>query len=262
MCLSAISLVVGMAEIVTPVVEEKVELVDEIALKQKEMRNTTVLIKTRKGRGSGTIISRNDTDTDGLFEYRVLTNSHVTYMRFIELLRKVDSITGKVKIDIIDTGCKVIVFDHPNQDWKIYDSKIVEEDFRRDIAILLFKSDQELSIAKIADENMLKQVRVFDEVFVIGCQLGRIPSPTTGIISHILTKNHGEKEWIVYGCTAQITPGSSGGGLFKKYDDHYRLIGIPFRIAVAHEGQLIPHLAHAISISTAKNFIDRNSGQK
>lgn len=250
------------SEIVIPIVEEEVVSVDGITLKQKEMRDTTVLIRTQKGRGSGTIISRNDTDINGLFEYRVLTNSHVTYMRFIKLLQKVDSITGRVKANIIDTGCKIIIFDHPKQDWKIYDSKIVEENFRHDIAILLFKSDQELSVAKIADENMMEQVRVFDEVFAIGCQLGQVPSPTTGIISQILTKSHGEKEWVIYGSTAQVTPGSSGGGLFKMYDGHYRLIGIPFRIAVSNEGQLIPHLAHAISISTAKDFIDKNSGQK
>lgn len=243
---------------IPPIVEEKIEFVDEIALKQKEMRDTIVLVRTRRGTGSGTIIDRIDTDDEKESEYRVLTNAHVTYPRFFRYLREVDFITGKLNIDVVDTGCEIITFDYQSLSWNIYDAKIVEEDIEYDLAVLSFATKEELSVAKIADDDMLKQVRVFDEIFVVGCQLGRAPSPTFGIISQILTKNNGEQEWTIYCNTAQTTPGSSGGGLFKKYDDHYYLVGIPYRIAVTSDGQLVPHLSHAISISTARSFIEQN----
>lgn len=236
-------------------------IVDEITLKQKEMRDTIILVKTRQGNGSGTIMDRLDTEIEGVFEYRVLTNKHVTHLRFVRSLKEVNSLTGKIKVEIADTGCMVVVFDHLNEDWDEYDASVVAESIEYDFAILSFLSNDELAIAKIANTNMLEQIRVFDKIFTIGCQLGRVPIPTTGIISQILTGRYGEREWIIYGNTAQIAPGSSGGGLFKKYDDHYYLIGIPFRLAT-HKGKIILHLSHAISIITARDFIDRNCVSK
>ena len=105
---------------------------------------------------------------------------------------------------------------------------------------------------------MLKQVRVFDEVFAIGCQFGQAPIPTVGIISQILTENNRDKKWIIYRSTAQISPGSSGGGLFREYDGHYYLIGSPYRIWVADNGQIIPHLSYSISLEVAIDFINKN----
>jgi len=250
--------------VVEEVVEEVVEIevlppvVDEIALKQEEMRNTTILVQTFQGSGSGTIIDCLETDAEGVFEYRVLSNAHVTYSRFITIVRGVDSLTGKVQRETTDTGCGIVVFDHANKDYFQYGATVIDEDVRYDLSLLSFRTDKKLPVARVADKDQLNQVRVFDEIFAIGCQLGRGPSPTTGIVSQIITGNNGEKEWAIYGNTAQITPGSSGGGLFKKYDDHYYLIGIPFRVAVAGNGQFVPHLAHAISIEVARDFIDQN----
>lgn len=233
--------------------------VDEIELKQKEMRDTTVLVQTLSRNGSGIIIGRFDTNTTGIFEYHVLTNAHITRSRFTEYFKGANSLTGKLEIEIVDTGCEIIVFDYPNEDRNYYRAKVVAEDIKYDFAILLFSSDRELVVAKIANDEMLKQVRVFDEIYAVGCPFGQVPSPTTGIVSRILTGDNGKKKWIVYINTAQIVPGSSGGGLFKNYYGHYYLIGMPFRLTVSGNGQIIPHLAHAISIETAQDFIEQNS---
>jgi len=254
--------VVGAVEATVEKTAEKKVLppvVDEIKLKQREMRDTAVLIQTRRGSGSGTIIDRLETDIDGLYEYLVITNAHVTYGRFVTILRRVDSITGKVKTERIDTGCSIIDFDHTDKDWFPHRTTVIAEDMQYDFALLSFRSKHELAVARVASDDMLSDVRVFDEIFAMGCQLGKIPSPTIGIISQILTDNNGEKEWVIYGNTAQITPGSSGGGLFKKYDGHYYMIGITFRAAIAGNGQIIPHLAHTISIGVARDFINQNA---
>lgn len=244
------------------VVEKETESVDEINIKQKEMRDTIVLVTTRRGSGSGTIIDRLETDIKQMFKYRVLTNAHITHLRFTEYLRDVDSITGRVKVGIIDTGCEITTFDYHSQDRDNRTAKVVAENTIYDLAILSFVSPKELAVAKIADIEMLEQVRVFDDVFAIGCQLGQAPTPTVGIVSQVLIGIRGNKEWIIYSNTAQISPGSSGGGLFKKYDDHYYLIGIPYRVATINNCQIVPHLSHAISMKTANEFIRHNNGHR
>ena len=101
---------------------------------------------------------------------------------------------------------------------------------------------------------MLQQVKVFDDVFAVGCQLGKAPIPTVGIISQVWQ----DEKWLIYINTAAISPGSSGGGLFKKYDEHYYLIGIPFCVGQSYNGQIMPHIAHAISFAVARDFVDIN----
>lgn len=247
--------------IVSPIATKGKEAksIDEIAIKQKEMRDTVVLVRTIRGSGSGTIIESITTDNEDIFEYRVLTNAHVTHSRFFTYLTGADSITGKIKIETVDTGCEIITFDYKNRGWENHNADVIAENIIYDLAMLSFVSSQKFAVAKIADDDMLKQVRVFDEVFAVGCQFGRAPTPTIGIISQILIGTCGEQQWILYGSTAQITPGSSGGGLFKEYGNHYYLVGIPYRTAVAYNGQFIPHLSYAISIATAIKFIDKNT---
>lgn len=230
--------------------------VDKITLKQQEMLDTIVYVRTRNGRGSGTIIDC--VDMGETFEYRVLTNAHTINSKFITQIQGVNSLTGKPKVRIIDTGCEIVTFDHQNRSWDHYVAKVVAEDITNDLAILSFVSDQELVVAKIADDDMLKQIRIFDEVFAIGCQLGQAPSPTVGIISQISTESKDGQKRIIYGNTAHIISGSSGGGLFREHNGHYYIIGIPYRISVAPNGQWIPHLSCAISISLAKDFINQN----
>jgi len=234
------------------------ELIDEICLRQKEIRDTIVLVQTHHSGGSGTIIGYLETDLNNVLEYLILTNAHITRTRFIVVIENIDSLTGKIDIEKIDTGCKVIVFDHQNRDYHKYDVDVIAEDTNRDLSLLSLKTARKLAVARLADNIMLEQVRVFDDVFAVGCQLGNIPIPTAGIITQILINNDDLEQFIVYGHTAQVAPGSSGGGLFKKYNDHYYMIGIPFCVETLTNGQIIPHLAYAISMKTAKNFINQN----
>lgn len=260
MLLGSISILVGQgiqqAEAITgPIVEEMIPI-DEIALKQREMLDTIVYVQTRSGRGSGTIIDY--VEIEEVFKYYVLTNAHVVSSRFITQIQGVNSLTGKPKVRVINTGCGIITFDHQNRDWDHHIARVVAEDITNDLAILSFVSDQELVVAKVANDDMLKQIRIFDEIFAVGCQLGRAPSPTVGIISQILTESNNGQERMIYSNTAQISPGSSGGALFKKYVEGYYLIGIPHRVSVAPNRQSVYHLSHAISMLSAKDFINRN----
>lgn len=231
--------------------------VDKITLKQSEMRDTIVLVKTRRGTGSGTIFDR--LEDDNIFEYHVLTNAHVTNGRFITTIIGVDVITGVIKKKTIDTGCKIVVFNNYDRSYDVYNTRIIAENQQLDLVILSFKSKKKLVTARIANDGMLSRVRVFDEIFVVSCQFGKTPMPTTGIISNIIKGRIANNNWTIYGMTAQIAPGSSGGGLFKQYGGHYYLIGIPYRQHEMMNGQIIPHLGQAISLTTTASLIDENS---
>lgn len=239
MLLGSISILVGQeiqqTKAITGLTIEEMIPVDEIALKQREMLDTIVYVQTRNSRGSGTIIDC--VDMGETFEYRVLTNVHVVSSRFVTQIQGVNSLTGKSKTRVIDTGCRIVTFDHQNRDWDYHTAKVIAESNTKDLAILSFTSNQELSVSKIADNDMLKQIRVFDEVFAVGCQLGRAPSPTVGIISQISTESNDGQKRMIYSNTAHIISGSSGGGLFREYNGHYYMIGIPYRISVAPNGQ-------------------------
>jgi len=230
---------------------------DEISIKQREMLDTNVKVDTYSGSGSGTIIDCIESEEDGLFEIRVLTNAHVTRGRLSNQIVRVNAITGRFTRQIIDTGCRIIVFNHTDETSKVYESKVVKEDTFADLAILSFLSEEELTIARIASNELLSSVRVFSEVFAIGCQLGQVSIPTSGIISRIITHRMGDREAITYMHTAQLVGGSSGGGLFTEHDGHYYLIGIPFRV---HNdwNQTFPHLGESIAISVARTLIDES----
>ncbi len=231
---------------------------DTISIKQREMLYTNVKVGTNRGSGSGTIIDCIESEENELFEIRVLTNEHVTRGRRETRIVRVDAITGRVTRQTIDTGCLITVFNHTDETKKVYESRIVKEEAFLDLAILSFLSEDKLPIAKIASGELLSSVRVFSEVFAIGCQLGRFPIPTSGMISRIITHGDGDNERTTYMHTAQLIGGSSGGGLFMEHDGHYYLIGVPFRV---HNDwrQVFPHLGESIAVSVAQPLINESS---
>lgn len=264
LCLGIIDTSIADAQTTTEVVETKLQQetttnIDQIKFKQNEMRDVVVMVLTKGGSGSGVIINRIATEDKNIYEYIVLTNAHVVNPRLISRLRGVNGITGKLDIHVVDTGCNIIYFDYQNRRMNKKITKVISEDIPRDLAMLSFRSKTILPIAKIASDAMLSQVRVFDDIFAVGCQLRTAPSPTDGIISQILIGKDVEKKLVIYWMTSQITRGSSGGGLFKEYNGHYYLIGIPYMVSLNKTGQVIPHLSRAISIVAARKFINLNS---
>jgi len=235
-----------------PIQVKKTPPIDIVARKYEEMVRPIVSVETMWGIGSGTIIASKKNDDTDFFVYKVMTNAHVVSDRFVARLVGVDSLTGDVDIESIDTGCKISVFGDDNMKICTYQADIIFEDHNRDIAILVFESDINLPKVKLATSEMVDDISIFDGVFLVGCNLGKFPSPTFGMVSFVLSEPG------VYGTTAQISPGCSGGGLFKEYDDHYYLIGIPFRAAVSSYGQFVPHLAQSISLDSVRKIIENN----
>jgi S1-C subfamily serine protease len=229
---------------------------DTKEIKREETIGPIVLVYTQYGTGSGTVIDRLRRNDDGVFEYRVLTNEHVIRPRWITQVDSVDFLTGRTTTKAVDTGCGVLTFSILSDEWSDHVARVVEEDAHRDLSVLSFTSKEMLPVAKMADMAQLDQITIFDEVVSVGCKLGMRPLPTEGIISGIANGACGEIEWVVYANTASIVNGSSGGGLFKEYDGHYYLIGVPYMMSTTKRGQIIPHMAKAISLLMAIDIIE------
>lgn len=113
-----------------------------------------------------------------------------------------------------------------------------------DLMVITFSSDRDFPLVKISTNY-----NVLDEVCSFTCQVSEPPAATYGIISRL------KEEYIV--SDAQISPGSSGGGLFIKCRNEFRLIGIANSIFVKN-GIPFFHISNYISSKFFVKFLEEN----
>ena len=221
-------------------------------IKYKEMLNVIVYISNIRGSGSGILFYKENSIDNNIYTYYVLTNFHVVIGRKIER-SKVDGLRGREETIFEDTGTNITVFSSDISTWTEYEAEVISESEEYDLALAIFQTEDFLPLVKLIPPSKISQVKIFDEVYAVGCQLGRKPIPTKGIISGTINTNH----FIGFSHSAQIAPGSSGGGLFKKDGKHYYLIGVPNAV-VWYQYQLLPHYAYAISAQVIYHFLNEN----
>lgn len=222
-------------------------------INKMKMLNVVVKIEHMLGGGSGVIIYREYIVEDDLYVYYVISNEHVTNDRFISKL-EVDGIRGRYQIITTDPGVIVTVFNNDDTYCTEYDAEVIVEEPLYDLALMKFTTQDYISdIAKLSDTEVVSDSKIFDPVYAVGCQLGELVIPTEGIISAFIDEN--DLSLIIH--TAHILPGSSGGGLFKKYNGQYHLIGLPFAVRW-YNFQIIPHYSYAISVEMIYRFLNDN----
>lgn len=113
-----------------------------------------------------------------------------------------------------------------------------------DLMIITFSSDKDFPLAKIS-----MNYNVLDEVYSFTCQLSEPPSSTNGIISRL------KEEYII--SNAEISPGSSGGGLFIKRGEEFYLIGIANSVVIKN-GFPFLHVSNYISSRSFISFLKEN----
>lgn len=225
----------------------------QVNLKYSEMLNVVVRVGYPSNTGSGVLIYRQHIKQDNAYVYYVITNKHVTSNRITTKLQ-VDGIRGTHQLISIDPGVVVRVFKNSATEWSEYDGEVVAKSPTSDLSLVRFQTHDYLSdIARLADSEMASGVEIFDEIYAVGCQLGDQVMPTKGIISGFLERNN----ILLVFHTAHTLPGSSGGGLFKKYNNHYYLIGLPQGI-IWYRSHIMPHHGYAISIDMIYRFLCDN----
>ena len=174
----------------------------------------------RPGLGSGVIVRR-----AGEKVY-VLTNNHV--------VGEADEITVSL------------------HDGRTFDATVVGTDDRRDLALLVFSTSEDVPIARLGDSGTLA---VGDWVFAVGNPLGFESTVTSGIISAVGRRPAAGSR--ISGLTdfiqtdAAINQGNSGGALVNLAGE---VVGINTWIASQSGGSV--GLGFAIPINNAKRVID------
>ena len=122
-----------------------------------------------------------------------------------------------------------------------------------DAALLIVHSVDDLGHgAELASRERLDGVRIFDEVYAVGCPLGNDPIPTRG---EIATRSHdveGETYWMI---NAPTYIGNSGGGIFD--GQTHELVGIFSKIYThgSLRPTIVPHMGLVTPLSSIYDWL-------
>ena len=132
---------------------------------------------------------------------------------------RVDSDGGFGSGVVVKSGRKSIILTNAHvvsDDMVVRGKKatLIRKDEEKDLALI--EVELQLPAAHIHKTASLK---VFDEIILVGAGLGSKPYPSLGIVANIITE---------YGVqySGHVVVGMSGGGVFRRHNDHYELVGI------------------------------------
>jgi len=108
--------------------------------------------------------------------------------------------------------------------------------------------------ADLAPRERLDSIRIFDEVYAVGCPLGNDPIPTRGEVATTRHRVDGEWYWMI---NAPTYIGNSGGGIFDS--ETHELLGI-FSKIYTHgtlRPTIVPHMGLVTPLSAVYEWLER-----
>lgn len=210
---------------------------DDIDIKHEKLLYPVVRVRTPRAGGSGVVIY-SEAREEGPHRTYILTNQHVIDDA-VRVTRSWDNLLQKYvtreKNELVD----VEIFSWHNGkiiDRKTVKAAVIAHSADHDIAVLELRTGEEPypipveNRARLANDTEFKNLRVFQEIYAVGCSLGHDPIHSKGDISDLSDLIEG-KTYIMG--SAPIIFGNSGGGVFTQIDGNWILIGMPARVAVA-----------------------------
>jgi len=228
----------------------------EIIKMNEEMLETVVQIRSDKARGSGTVIY------SGVKDFKaatyVLTNNHVIDNAFVK--RTYKDKDGK-DVEVLDKKrVQVVFYTYNNYSTStgetIMEADIVARDETRDLALLKLV-DTERAATNVAKID-LGEIYMGETVYAVGSGDGEPPFMTQGLLGY-MNKVFDGFEYVM--ATAPITWGNSGGALFHKVDNSYKLIGVPARTTIVGGRFVVPHMGYAIKMQTVVDFLKETGNE-
>lgn len=208
-----------------------------------DLLHPSVQINARDAVGGGTLIHTRRLES-GRSSAHILTAYHV--------IQK--SIPGKGgKKDVIDP-IEVRAYRQDGSVLGNFPADLISYSEARDIALLrIFVEEPIATLARLADRETLRALRVFTPVYAVGCPLGHDPIPSLGEISSLKKKVNGENFWMV---NAPTIFGNSGGGIFHR--ETHEMIGISAMICTYDNlvSTPVPHLSIVVSMETVYDWLD------
>jgi len=229
-------------------------------VEHREMLYTVVLVRTKGGSGSGTVVFSQRIGEE--YHSYILTNHHVigSHIRVTEewdpKIKK--KIQKEQRVELEATWWQYNDFSRMigSTSQRV---DIVAYDERLDLGLLRLR-DTERPVQYVAE--LLPDgapIYLFDGVFAIGAGLGEPPFATEGKISFLDKLIDGEEYML---STAPIIFGNSGGALFRysRERERHELIGVPSRVS-ATGWSAVTHMAWSIPMETVRGFLRDNCYQ-
>jgi S1-C subfamily serine protease len=211
-------------------------------LLSRELLAPTVQLNGTETVGSGTIIKSVRDDRTGKAETWILTAYHVVRNILADSPRAVRE------------GIAVTVY--TEQDGRVeVRADLVAHEHEIDAALLRVRDDRVFdSVAHVLPRHEFPRVRVWDEIYAIGCPLGNDPIPTKGAISSMHNMLSGTNYWMI---NAPTYYGNSGGGVFLA--DSRELIGVFSKIYTHGRGTpvVIPHMGLCTPIESIYRWLEK-----
>ena len=135
-----------------------------------------------------------------------------------------------------------------------YNAKLLAHDVALDLALLELRTSVPFpNGAKLPTLERVQNIRIFDEIYAVGCPLGNDPIPTRGEVS---TRNHevdGQRYWMI---NAQTYIGNSGGGIFDTKE--HELLGIFSKIYThgSIRTTIVPHMGLVTPMDKVFSWLD------
>jgi len=244
-----------------------------IEIKHKEILYPSVLVKTSKAGGSGTVVySKPISKGSEEYETYVLTNWHVVEAA-IAVKREWDPLLSKDVKKETRATVTVEFYRYKNLSCNIgrtaVEADIVAYDKDQDIALVKLRSAEPVKYVARLHPKDVKNIHIFDTVYICGCSLGHSPIPTNGEITSMDDEIDNYKYWMSNG---QIIYGNSGGGVYlvktiivdaqkEKEEEFFEFIGIPSRIEVIGWGDSITHMGYFIPIGRIYDWLEEEMFQ-
>jgi len=229
----------------------------DLELRHHQMLYTVVLVQSRWGSGSGTVIYSEKHGDE--WQSYVLTNHHVVRSA-IKVEEVWDPRENKDVKRETRSEMDVRWFDYNNLSHNIgttgMRASIVAYDEKLDLALLRL-ADREQGVAPVAylipEEDDL---HLFERVWAVGAGLGEPPFATEGHVSY-LDKEYEGRTFML--SSAPIIFGNSGGALYRWSPDRdrYELVGVPSAVSVAGF-TAVTHMAWSIPMETVRGFLEDN----
>lgn len=213
---------------------------DTLALTH-DMLLPTVQLNGQETVGSGTLIrSDKDAKTGETHNY-VLTAYHV--------VRNILADTPRARSE----GMPVTIYTTDDRvDVKGF---LVASDKELDTAIVQLRTDRVFdNVAHVLPRDQAGLVKVWDEIYAIGCPLGNDPIPTKGAISSMRNVLNGTNYWMI---SAPTYYGNSGGGIFLA--EQRSLIGVFSKIYTHGRGNpvVVPHMGLCTPITAIYDWLEK-----
>jgi len=214
-----------------------------------EVLYPTVLVRTRKASGSGTVLySKLKDQSKSEYETYILTNHHVID-DCIKVSKEWDPMLGaEIKKETRSTvNVEFYRYKHYSRCIGRFsvEADIVTYDKDQDVALLKLRSVEKVpAVAQLYSDD-IENIHVFDKVVACGCQLAHPPIHTRGEIMFMDDEIDNYNYWL---SNAQIIFGSSGGGIYLDKNGKHEFIGIPSRIAMSGWSDAITHMGYFVPV--------------